>query len=88
MSTPINDGGPAFPCAKKAETMGGTLFFTASPGMTLRAWLAGQAMAGLLADHKYHSDERADGETGQQKVARLAVEHADCLIAALNQPIS
>ena len=41
------------------------------------------AMAGLLADHKDHSDECADGETCIKTVARLAVEHADALLAAL-----
>lgn len=61
-------------------------------------------MAGLLADHKDHEDERqhhfVDGtypdgtprrkrvfdETCAQAVARLAVEHADALIAELNKP--
>jgi hypothetical protein len=53
--------------------------------MTLRQHYAGLAMQGLLADHKDHSDERADGETCPQTVARLAVEHADALIVQLSQ---
>jgi hypothetical protein len=36
----INDGGPAFPRPMVA----------AAPGMTLRDWFAGQALAGLLRD--------------------------------------
>lgn len=43
----------------------------------LREKLTAAALAGLLADHKDHSDECADGETCPQTVARLAVELAD-----------
>ena len=49
----------------------------------MRREIATAAMAGLLADHKDHSDECADGETCIKTVARLAVEHADALLAAL-----
>ena len=38
------------------------------------------AMQGLLADHKDHSDECADGETCAQTVARLACEIADATL--------
>ena len=114
----INPDAPAFPgfsCTdghgnmRRNEHSGEWELYEA--GMSLRAWFAGQAMAGLLADHKDHEDERrfhyespagdrvADGpdkrhvmtvydETCPEAVARLAVEHADCLIAALNKPIS
>lgn len=51
----------------------------------LRTIYAGQAMQGLLADHKDHSDECADGETCPQTCARLAVQHADALIAELEK---
>lgn len=54
-------------------------------GMTFRQHLAGLAMQGLLSDHKDHSDECADGETCAQTTARLAVEHADALIARLER---
>jgi len=43
----------------------------------LREQLTAAAIAGLLADHKDHSDECADGETCPQTVARLAVQVAD-----------
>ena len=37
--THIKDGGPAFPILRSDQ-----------PGMTLRDWFAGQALAGLLAN--------------------------------------
>jgi hypothetical protein len=49
----------------------------------MRREIATAAMAGLLADHKDHSDECADGETCIKTVARLAVAHADALVAEL-----
>ena len=61
-------------------------------GMSLRAYVATAALAGLLADHKDHSLERKSElrlgltvylETYPQAVARLAVAHADALLAEL-----
>jgi len=81
MSTPKH-GGPAFPLGdfewNKANAH--------NNGMTLRTYIATAAMQGLLADHKDHSDEVADGETCPQTTARLSVEHADALIAELSKP--
>ena len=45
MSTPINDGGPAFPVAETIHVYGHN-------GMTLRDYFAGQALAGILASAK------------------------------------
>ena len=50
-----------------------------------REKLTAAALAGLLADHKDHSDECADGETCPQTVARLAVELADETIKRLDK---
>ncbi len=69
------------------------------PGMTLREHFAALAMQGLLADHKDHEDERKRVPTGRpthihdvvyaetcaECVARLAVEHADALLAQLEK---
>jgi fructose-specific phosphotransferase system component IIB len=52
----------------------------------IRREIATAAMTGLLADHKVHSDECADGETCIQTVARLSVEHADALLNELDKP--
>lgn len=44
MSKPY-DGGPAYPVAFRAMTPQGMMGFDAAPGMTLRDWFAGQALA-------------------------------------------
>ena len=42
MSTPTNDGGPAFPFGQVSELTGQPINGFFSPGMTLRDWFAGQ----------------------------------------------
>ena len=67
MSTPINDGGPAFPDDRSQV------------GMTLRDYLAAQALAGQLAFSpsdpfkKYHQPE---------EVAAACFRFADAMLAA------
>ena len=67
MSTPINDGGPAFPLiAEWANPQ--------TNGMSLRQHFAGLAMAALLA--------REDGHIyGYDRIAGLAYALADAMIA-------
>jgi hypothetical protein len=62
MST-INDGGPAFPRPMVA----------AAPGMTLRDWFAGQALAGISAQY---------GTGDAAMIAVECYEHADAMLAA------
>lgn len=62
MSTPENPF--AFPCNPNV--------FSSDPGMTLRDWYAGQALAGLSAAVQVVSPERA---------AQLAYEAADAMLA-------
>ena len=71
-----NDGGPAFPRPSgEARDGNGTSFWPPGhPGMTLRDWFAGQALAGLIASNMGRID---DGES----YARLAGLHADAMIA-------
>lgn len=47
MSTQINDGGPAFPWEDMKDTTGQS---SASSGMSLRDYFAGQALAGLMTN--------------------------------------
>jgi hypothetical protein len=52
--TTNNDGGPAFPYAFNrkstyAKSLIGPDCFDGLPGMTLRDWFAGQALAGILS---------------------------------------
>jgi uncharacterized protein YodC (DUF2158 family) len=42
------DGGPAFPVHEENDDG----IFTATKGMSLRDWFAGQALQGLIAAHK------------------------------------
>jgi len=50
MSERIKDGGPAFPRAAGPEPRVNA-YHEYQDGMTLRAWLAGQALNGLIAAH-------------------------------------
>lgn len=66
----------------------------AIPGMSIRTWLAGKAMAAILtgtsgnlemfAKMAGFSAEEGD-DTVSDTVAQLAVEYADALLAALNE---
>ena len=66
----INDGGPAFPSV--GEGFGNPSY--SAPGMTLRDWFAGQALAGLIAD------QSRDGSADDR--ARYAYAYADAMLKA------
>ena len=71
------DGGPAFPSH-------GSMGEIVQPGMTLRAYFAGQALSGVL--HIEHTIAKAHGEVLSgltYRVARSCLEIADALIAEL-----
>ena len=68
MSAP-DDGGSAFPFAEA------TTDFSVSPGMTLRDWFAGQALAGML-DRTYGMKIEI--------IAARSYEMADAMIATRN----
>ena len=67
----MNDGGPAFPCDENNE-------YKANPGMSLRAYFAGQAMQGMLAGRKCEL-----GYVNLADMTESATKVADALIAAL-----
>lgn len=68
MSIP-DDGGPAFP---SPDTRG----YDGVPGMTLRDWFAGQALAGIWACPTVNGDH--------QDLADEAYKTADAMLAARN----
>ena len=72
MSQQIDDGGAAFPVA------GGCV---SSPGMNLRDWFAGQALAGYLAGR---NNSKHDIPTNYEtrRVACDCYAYADAMIAA------
>lgn len=71
--TQINDGGAAFPIPNDDRPGA----YSAEPGMSLRDWFAGQAMAGLLAAKGYHL---------RQVAAIDAYNIADAMLAARTTP--
>lgn len=78
------DGGPAFPYIVRGAH--GDLLHPAEPGMTLRDWFAGQALAGLLASG---ADERGGllpegANEDDDRVAQWSVSsylYADAMLA-------
>lgn len=66
----INDGGSAFPAAGQV----GPEHYGFEPGMTLRDWFAGQALAGLLA--------ACPTDGGERGIAHDAYLYADAMLAA------
>lgn len=78
MSTPINDGGPAFP---RTGADGHT---SPQSGMTLRDWFAGQALAGTDIS-RVMEEALYDGATPDEFARVLtgaAYKMADAMIAA------
>ena len=76
MSQQIDDGGSAFPVPPPiAETDGVSMQWSrAEPGMSLRDWFAGQALAGTMAS--------PDCPSAIQPIAESAYKIADAMIAA------
>ena len=75
MNNPINDGGSAFP-SEQGETQNNEWNQTYQPGMTLRDYFAGQALAGAIANHQYDF-----GYTDPQEMATCYYEIADAMLA-------
>ena len=78
MSTPINQGGPAFPRPESRGTSG-AITLHGQNGMTLRDYFAGQALAGAVGFspsdpfRRYHQPE---------DVAAACYRFADAMLAA------
>ena len=75
MSTPINDGGPAFPYFNPDTEV-------VYPGMSLRDWFAGQATANDVKNHRGDYDV---GLTKYQFTCEQAkYRYADAMLAERN----
>ena len=82
---PINDGGPAFP---HGEKHGDGSHFHSYPGMSLRDWFAGQALAGIFAGG-YRTKEiqdMASGTMGASTPAGACYALADAMLAERAKP--
>ncbi len=76
------DGGPAFPVPDK-DHQDGQIEYGAT-GMSLRAWFAGQALAGMLAGvGQLKSDPRLSQDDLEKMVAESCVRIADAMLRAL-----
>lgn len=78
MSTPIKDGGPAFPqpmldIPNHGPTFPGQIAANVS-GMTIRDWFAGQALAGLVFHNEF-------GAISDRNMAIGAYDIADAMLA-------
>lgn len=100
MSTPINDGGPAFQVNLHEDVMRAMLLGTLSDkarhiskqceGMSLRDWFAGMAMqamcAGPGARMVADCDQRYDETNWKEVVASNAYDFADAMILQRSKP--
>ncbi len=70
-----NDGGPAYPSSNDIsfDVPGGRVGSSGHPGMSLRDWFAGQALAGLLSG--FSGEVKWHNET-----ALIAYEAADAML--------
>lgn len=75
MSDKVADGGPAFPTVEITHPL------TVYPGMSLRDWFAGQALAGILAGGFANTIPHDDISGGNQ-AAGFAYMYADAMLSA------
>ena len=92
MSTPINDGGPAFPHATEGEYSDPQTCTHWHPylGMSLRDYFAGQALSGMQTQWRYIELYLTSCGSGKAKDVRefmawASYEQADAMLAARNQ---
>ena len=77
MSTPISDGGPAFPCMVFSGDANNDPEY--ANGMTLRDWFAGQALTGMMG---FATGGTFDPSKNCDRFAEASYALADAMIAA------
>ena len=77
MSEPIDDGGAAFPAIIPPQMTG--IVINVDPGMSLRDWFAGQALAGML------DAGRLQGKGDIAAAAELTYAISDAMLTARKQ---
>lgn len=87
MGDRINDGGPAFPQSDVSNYERGSATGYPFPdsGMSLRDWVAGQALPAIITavcSGQHQSKYLSDGCNLQTALARDALDFADAMIAA------
>ena len=84
--TKRDDGGAAFPGGRKGGV--NSLALHPHPGMTVRTWLAGQALNGVLSNADYVerlTEQTSGGDEFGRKAVVCAIRTADALLAELKK---
>lgn len=81
MSTPINDGGPAFPEAGLSGLPNGD-FIHGRSGMSLRDYFAANALAGLCANSHWIANTQENHGDALTALSMVVYELADAMLRA------
>lgn len=91
-TTPIDDGGPAFPHTELVQDICGPdghvnrhRVYPAMPGMSLRDWFAGQALQQFANQRDYNIWELKRSAAARAEIATAAYNIADAMLAARTQ---
>lgn len=82
MSTPINDGGPAFPCIPPDPNPGAYSQFPVGIGMTLRDYFAAKAMPAIYTEVVRRASDEGWPEDWRDGIAQDAYKMADAMLKA------
>lgn len=79
-----DNGGPAFP-EQNIMAHGNMMKAETTPGMTLRDWFAGQALAAIISKHPAKAGDHAALIDGVRAKCEGAYAYADAMLAARKQ---
>ncbi len=80
----MKTGGPAFPQTETITSGGESITKSITPGMSLRAYIATEAMAALIAC-PYETQEGQESRRNADMAALWAIQYADALITKLEE---